>query len=120
MKMQKLMPPPPDRFTDAWLARVRIAPGLNVREVEVVEQQDFLRFAAAAAGLDVIALLPQQIDQGPAQLRVIFDTVGTHGGGLCANFAPNAQLDSWAMRSRQAAARRSASSQVSVPCNCSR
>jgi integrase len=37
MKMQKLMPPPPDKFTDAWLARVKIAPGLNMREVEVVE-----------------------------------------------------------------------------------
>jgi integrase len=37
IKTPRLTPPVPDRFTDAWLARARIAPGVNAREVEAVE-----------------------------------------------------------------------------------
>jgi hypothetical protein len=37
IKTPRLTPPVPDRFTDAWLARVSIAPGVNAREVEAVE-----------------------------------------------------------------------------------
>ena len=46
-------------------------------QVKVIEQEHFLRFAATAAGFDVVTLLTQQVDEGPAQLSVVFNYVGS-------------------------------------------